>query len=405
MTSPVTLAGMRAIRPRPWYAAAAVPALLMAVHATNDAFTGMLAALLPTLQERFGLAEATLALFVATLSFSSSMLQPLLGGVADRVGSRTMVVIGIITSSVLLSLIAVAPSPFVLFALLLFGGLGSAAFHPAGTGLVRKAGEGFKELAVALFSSGGTLGMALGPTVILLLARSVGLRFAPLLMIPGVLLGVLVLLVVRRDRSPRPPVRIKFLDPTLVMSPVGLLSLAGVLRSLAFVTFVNSVPLWLHKVHGYAVDASVIALSLALYGIASGVGGVIAGAMAKRFRPRAIIVTSMLLALPLFLSVLWIAPGTVLYYLVVTLAGAASNAPVPLLIVSAQDLAPGSMGAATGMLMGFTWGSAGVLYIGIGFLQEWLGLSQAMAIGFIGLVPATLIVHLVLSRNRAGVIA
>jgi hypothetical protein len=28
------------------------------------------------------------------------------------------------------------------------------------------------------------------------------------------------------------------------------------------------------------------------------------------------------------------------------------------------------MGAASGLLMGFTWGMAGVLYIGIGALQE-----------------------------------
>ncbi|MBS3967245.1 MAG: hypothetical protein KGZ60_08350, partial [Truepera sp.] len=50
---------------------------LTAVHATNDAFTSMLAALLPTLQLQFGLSETVLALLVATLSFSSSVTQPL----------------------------------------------------------------------------------------------------------------------------------------------------------------------------------------------------------------------------------------------------------------------------------------------------------------------------------------
>lgn len=390
---------------RPWYLAAAVPALLTTVHATNDAFTGMLAALLPTLQQRFGLAEATLALFVATLSFSSSMLQPLLGAVADRVGGRVMAAIGIVTSSVLLSLIAIAPSTYALLALLLVGGLGSAAFHPAGTGLVRKAGEGIKELAVALFSSGGTIGMALGPVIILLLARTLGLRFSPLLMIPGVVLGLLVLLVVPRQRPSRAPRRLNFLDPKLVRSPVGLLSLAGIFRSLAFVTFANAVPLWLHEVHGFAVDAPVIAASLAAYGVASGVGGIVAGALARVVPARTLIVTAMLLALPLFLLALLLPPGGGAYYLVVVLAGATCNAPVPLLIVASQDLAPGSMGSASGMLMGFTWGTAGVLYIGIGLLQEVLGLTPAMAIGYLSLLPAALVAYLVLSRQRAVVVA
>ena len=78
---------------------------------------------------------------------------------------------------------------------------------------------------------------------------------------------------------------------------------------------------------------------------------------------------------------------------------------VPLLIVASQDLAPGSMGSASGMLMGFTWGTAGVLYLGIGLLQEVLGLTPAMAIGYLFLLPAALVAYLVLSRQRAVVVA
>ncbi len=85
----------------------------------------------------------------------------------------------------------------------------------------------------------------------------------------------------------------------------------------------------------------------------------------------------MLVALPALLSVL-VVPAGPRYYLLVILAGASANASVPLLIVSAQDMAPGSMGAATGMLMGFTWGTAGVLYMLEGVLQQFLGLTPAM---------------------------
>ena len=121
---------MRASARPPLLASAGIPLLLIAVHATNDAFAAMLAALLPTLQARFHLSEAVLAMFVATLAFSSAMTQPLFGAIADRVGRRTVAALGIVTSTVLLSLVAVAPSPAALFVLLLLGGLGSVRSTP-----------------------------------------------------------------------------------------------------------------------------------------------------------------------------------------------------------------------------------------------------------------------------------
>jgi len=131
----------------------------------------------------------------------------------------------------------------------------------------------------------------------------------------------------------------------------------------------------------------------------------VAGALSARLPRRSLIVASMLVALPALLLVLAVPPGGLGYYLLVILAGASANASVPLLIVSAQDLAPGSMGAATGMLMGFTWGTAGVLYMLEGVLQQFLGLTPAMVIAFLGLVPAALLAFAVLSRNRAVVVA
>lgn len=390
---------------RPLLASAGIPLLLIAVHATNDAFSAMLAALLPTLQARFQLSEAALAALVATLSFSSAMTQPLFGGVADRVGRRTMTALGILTSTALLSLVAVAPSPALLFLLLLVGGLGSAAFHPAGTSLMRLMGERFKELAVAVFSSGGTLGMAFGPVVILLIARTVGLRFSPLLMIPGLVLGAAVLLVLPPVKASRQARRIAFLDPKLAMSPVGVLSLAGILRSLAFVSFNNAMPLWLAQVRGFSPDASVISWTLAAFALSGGLGGIVAGALSARVPRRLLIVGAMLVALPALLSVLVLQPGTLPYYLMVAVGGASANAAVPLLIVSAQDMAPGSMGAATGMLMGFTWGTAGVLYLAEGVLQQALGLTPAMVIAFLGLLPAAVVAFAVLGRRREVVVA
>ena len=375
-------------------------AFLTFTHGTNDAFTSMLAALLPTLQERFLLSETALALLVATLSFGSSVTQPLFGALSDRLGRRLLGGLGVILSSSLLSLMGVAPSVYLLFGLLLVGGLGSAAFHPSATSMARAAAGGNKGLAVGIFSAGGTVGLALGPLVIGALIVNDLLPFSPWLMVPGVLLGVLMMLFVpKQERAPRQS-RPKLFDIDLFRGPVGALCLSGVLRSLSYVTFINAVSLWLVNVRGLDREDPTLFWTLTVFNFAAGLGGILAGALSARMGRRGLTVGAMLLAVPLLFLIFWLPAPSVLFFVAVALAGALTNAPVPLLIVSAQDLAPHAVATATGMLMGLTWGSAGVLYIFIGRLQETLGITAAMSLSYLFLIPAAALAFYVMSKNR-----
>ncbi len=163
-------------------------ALLTVAHATTDLLSAGLSALLPTVQVRFGLGETALAGLVATSWVSTSLTQPLFGALSDRLGARRVAAAGVGLAAVLLSLLAVAPSTPLLFAVLLVGGLGSAAYHPPATSLARMAGGRRSELAVSLFSAGGTLGLALGPLVLLAVVGTYGAGAAPWLMVPGLAL-------------------------------------------------------------------------------------------------------------------------------------------------------------------------------------------------------------------------
>lgn len=379
---------------------ASLSVLLILVHATNDAFGSMLAALLPTLQGRFGLTETALALMVATLSFSSSVTQPFFGAVADRLGRRLVGALGVIVSSSLLSLMGVVPDVWLLFALLFVGGLGSAAFHPAGTSMARTAGGENKALTVSLFSAGGTVGLALGPAIILFVARTVGLEWSPLLMIPGVLLGAAMVVLVPPQPRLRGTAKPKLFDAALFRGPVGVLCVSGILRSVSYVTFTNAVPLWLVTTQGVARDGALISSTLLTFSIAAGAGGVLAGALGRRLSPQLLITGTMLLALPLFWGILWVAAGSPLYFVMVALAGVLVNAGLPLMVVSAQDLAPHAVGTASGMMMGFTWGTAGVFYILIGYVQELVGLTLAMQLSYLSLLPGAVLAFWVLRRYR-----
>ncbi|ADI16000.1 MFS transporter [Truepera radiovictrix] len=394
MATPSTLSSRLALSGAP------LSLLLIVVHATNDAFTSMLAALLPTLQRRFGLTETALALMVATLSFSSSVTQPFFGAVADRLGRRLVGALGVVVSSTLLSLMGVVPDAWLLFALLLVGGLGSAAFHPAGTSMARTAGGANKALTVSLFSAGGTVGLALGPAIILFVARTFGLEWSPVLMLPGVALGAALLVLAPPQPRLRGAAKPKLFDAALFRGPVGVLCVSGVLRSVAYVTFTNAVPLWLVTTQGVASDSALIASTLLTFSVAAGAGGVIAGALGRHLSSQALITGTMLLALPVFWGMLWAPAGSPLFFALVALAGALVNAGLPLMVVRAQDLAPHAVGTASGMLMGFTWGTAGVLYILIGYLQERVGLTAAMQLSYLSLLPGAALAFWVLRRHR-----
>jgi len=387
---------------------AVVAVLLALAHFTGDALNSILSALLPTLQERFGLSATTLALLVATVWFGSSLTQPLFGALADRLGRRLVGSLGIIVNTVLLSLVGVVPTVWLLFAVLLVGGFGSAALHPVGTSAARLSGGRNKGLAIGLFSAGGMIGFAVGPVVILYVVSTFGLGATPWLMVPGVLLGVLMWFFVPDEESgeagaegdPLAHGHRHIFDARLFWGPVGLLAVAGILSALSLVTFTSAVPLWLVAERGVAPDAPVIGWTLAAFSFAAGVSGIVSGALGNRVGRRPLVAGSMLLAVGPLLAIFFVEVGSSLFFLAVALAGALVYANLPHMILSAQDLAPHAMGAASGMLMGFSSGVAGLLYIGIGRLQEAFGYAPAMAVSFLAMVPAALLALYVLGKNR-----
>jgi len=376
--------------------------LITTAHIANDAFSNVLPAFLPTLQLRFGLGEAALAGLVAVISLSANVLQAFAGALTDRWGRRRSAAFGLLLSSVLMSFIAVAPSVVILVTLLIFGGIGSAIFHPGAVAMMRGVG-GRVSFNVGLFAAGGAVGTAIMPVVALFVLRNYGASYVPLLSLVGVALAATLMWLAPAQPRARGAARPKVFDPALFRGPVGALALAGIMRATAFVSFSNAMPLYLVNVRGFATDAPLIGSTLAVYSFAAAAAGLLAGAFEARLGRVRLIVTTMLLAIPALAASLVSEPGSLPFFVLVALAGLLTNASVPLLVVSAQDLAPHAVGSASGMLMGFTWGMAGVAYLAFGTLQELVGITPALLISFAFLVPAALLAANVLRRQPRGV--
>ncbi|RIH90562.1 hypothetical protein Mterra_00357 [Calidithermus terrae] len=58
--------------------------------------------------------------------------------------------------------------------------------------------------------------------------------------------------------------------------------------------------------------------------------------------------------------------------------------------------------ALSSMLMGLTVGLAGLLYVGVGRLQEVVGMAPAMALSYLALLPAALLARAAVDGRRAG---
>jgi MFS transporter, FSR family, fosmidomycin resistance protein len=284
---------------------------------------------------------------------------------------------------------------------LAIGGLGSAIFHPGAVSMMRDVGSR-KSLFIGVFAAGGALGSAIMPVIVLWIMRVYGAEYVPWLALVGVAAGLALFALAPTQTPVTGANRPKVFDLALFMGPVGLLSLAGTLRATAFVSFMNAMPLYLVNVRGLAPDAGLIGTTLATYGIAAATGGMLVGMFERRLGRIRLVVTTMLLAVPVLILTLTLEPGTLAYYLAIAGSGLLTNASVPLLVVSAQDLAPHAVGTASGMLMGLTWGTAGVAYIGFGALQELVGISPALIASYLFMVPAAALAGLVLARHRAS---
>lgn len=367
---------------------ASLAVLLAVAHGVNDALTAILGALLPTLQVRLDVGPATLAVLVAVFAISASASQPTLGALADRFGLRRFAAVGVGLAAVSLSLVGVAGSPALLALVLILGGLGSAALHPAAASIVGGPHVAKPGLAVGLFTAGGMAGFAAGPIVVLMLVANRGLEATVWLMIPGVLLaGLLIWLLPDYEPHSIRGTRVSVFDRSSVnrrtLALTGVMALAG----LVFLTFTSAVPLWLVGERHLAANAPMLGWVLAAFSLAAGLGAVVGGVAGPRFGYSTTAGVSLLGAGAMFIIMLTLPVGWP-FLVAAALTGLLLYMSQPLLIVAAQEASPAAPTAAAGLVFGGGSGLAGLLYLAFGALQVHLGATAAILISVSLLLPA-----------------
>ncbi len=363
----------------------AVLAVMALGHLVNDSYTALLTPLLPSLRDRFALSITEAAVLVAVSSFTSSMLQPLFGALSDGPRGRWLAAAGPLVCGLGMVWLGYVPLYGMLIVLVALSGLGSAVFHPSAVRYVYVGARiGQRGLFAALFSAAGTAGLALGP----LLAVLVGLRGLPLLLPLGLITAILAWSVTSPAGDPPPLIRRTWREYAAVFQgPMRALWAMGVLRSISTISWQAMIGFSL-VARGFGVH---VGPALATFSLASAAGAIAGGQLSDRLGRTRVIRSSILITIPLFIALIYTTPANWWFYPLAALVGMMVNANIPVTVVMAQEYAPDHVATASALMMGFTWGTAGVFVLLVGALADRTSPEVAMVASVLLLFPAFLL--------------
>ncbi len=373
-------------------------ASLASTHFVVDGYGNIYAPLLPLLIPQLGLTLAAAGTLAMCFQMSSSVAQLAFGRLADRWRPRLLLLVGPIVAVAILSLIGLCTNVWTLAAVLIVGGLGGAAFHPPAAAMVHVLGGDRKGLAMSTHISGGSLGFALGPLLFAPFVEQVGLRWTPMLMLPGlVALTIFLRRVPAIDRLQEHDRPGGFSELRAYAKPLALLYAIVVLRTLASLSFATFMPVMLTR-RGMSVAGA--GTAVALYLFASGIGGFLGGPAADRWGARRVIIVSLVASVP-FLVVAPALRGWT-FLLVLAIGGFLLQSTLPVNVTFGQTLAPISAATVSSLMMGFAWGTGGLSVPFVGMLADRIGIESALVVmAFMPLVAALLAVPLP-SGKHAG---
>ena len=365
--------------------AAAVALTMTAGHFINDAYGAMLTPLTPALQSKFGVSIAAVTFLGSIYSLTSSVLQPLLGIVGERIDRRYAAALGPLMTGLGLTMMGFMPWFGALILLIAIAGFGSGFFHPAGAAYVaQNSPPDRRGLWASIFSAGGTGGMALGPVF-----AGVGLTHLPWFALIGAVIAAITFMVTPSGtQKARRSSMAEYIG--IFRGPIVWLWGMAVLRSLASSGYNAMLPFML-LARGFGQKE--VGLTLAVYAVASAIGGILGGRYSDRYGRTPVLRAAILSTIPFFAILIMSSPANPWFYPLTFLVGAAVNASIPVGVVTAQEYAPSHVAVASSIMMGFSWGVAGLLVFLVGALADVTSPTTAALASLSLLIPSALIAY------------
>ena len=335
---------------------------LSASHMLNDVMQSLAPALYPVFHQRFALSFFQIGLITFVFQLTASFLQPLIGMSLDKRPMNFILPAGMAFTLVGLVLLAFANSYLLILLSVAVVGIGSAVFHPEASRVARAASGGRHGFAQSLFQVGGNFGQSLGPLLAAFIVVPFG-QHSVLIFTALALAAVVILTGVSRWyaavraraaqgglRRRARPIRAAVVVRTLFVLIVMLFSKVLYLSSLnSYYTF------YLIQTFGVSIQGSQVLLFVFLASVAAGT--FLGGPLVDRFGAKFVIWGSILGVLPFTLLLPHLGlVGTVINSIAI---GLIISSAFSAMIVYAQELTPGNVGAVAGLFFGLSFGLGG----------------------------------------------
>jgi FSR family fosmidomycin resistance protein-like MFS transporter len=380
-------------------------ALLATAHVSDDLNQSFIPALLPYLIVWRGLSHTEAGTLVLAQAISSSVLQPVIGYVADRRSMPWLIAVGLMLAGGGVALVGFMPTLPLMWIGALISGIGVASFHPEAARFANYVAGAKKATGMRWFAAGGNVGFAVGPIFATAVIAGWGLPGTLAACIPVTVIGIIVLLELRRLRT---------FIPSHATSrsgqgaddwvSFGKLSAFVTVRAMAYFGFVAFVPVYVVEVlHG----SPAVGDSMLTGFLAAGVLGTLSGGViADRFGRRVVLFTSTALAaLMTALLVGLTHQGNLLLAIPLLLVtGFVFVASQSAFVVLGQEYLPNRMGLASGVTLGLAVSLGGTFSPVMGAIADAHGISATiLAAGGLSVIGA--LIALTLPGERRAIAA
>jgi len=351
---------------------------MASAHAVHDTYTGFLPALYPELISKLAITRAEAGFFTFFIQ-GASIIQPVIGYIADRASLKYFVILTPAITAILMSLLGRAPSYAIVAFMLIVVGLSSASLHavaPAIAGHLsgRNLGKG-----MSFWMVGGELGRTLGPLIVVTAIRYFSFEGIGWLMIFGILASFLLFLRLR-NVSARPNGKVSDLSWKQALSKMKsvILPVTGIITmmSLLFASVATFLPTFLTE-EGSGLWLAGAALTMVE---AAGVlGALIAGSISDRIGRRIVLLIIVITA-PIFL-LLTVFTTSWLRIVFIVFAGFFTISTSPVFMALSQESCPENRALANGIYNSISFAIRSSAVVLLGAIGDAYSLRTAYIIG------------------------
>lgn len=354
--------------------------LLSTAHFVTDLNQGALPALLPFFKEALHLSYTMAGTILLSANLTSSIIQPIFGHLSDRKPIGWFLPLAPFIACLGLSATGFTTHYFLLLLCVVVAGIGIAIFHPEGfktayffTGEKRATG-------MSIFAVGGNLGIALGPIWGLLLVTSLGLRGTLGMVVPGILIGMILLLNFSMITSPveraHKETKGEEKRPLTRDQKFSFFLLVAIATVRAWIQFGMATYIPFYYINYLKGNPLYAGKLVSTFLISGAVGTLVGAPLADRWGHKRFLQVTLFFSFPLLL--LFYYSSGFLSFILLGIAGMVLISSFALTTVMGQAVLPQHLGMASGMMVGFTMSAGGLGVTLLGTIADQWGVPMAM---------------------------